>query len=594
MAILCSLVVLSPLADWQQRLLSEHFVQPPWQEQQPQRLAIAQDLPADCLRLAQTIDRLVDQLSLQPLVDSYRPRSDRPYRPDLLLKAVLWFTHQGQHQPAFWFFQAQQNRVVQWLLRGLRPARARWYAFRDRLVPFIDELNQQLLLLAHQRDLLHVTVPILDGTLLAANSSRHKLLNQKTLQRRLQLLEQAGAADEADQADPPPATAPIGPLLALPQHEPTGPLPALPQHDLTAAAAAAPPAAASLVPVVADELTPEPAPSTPAATSSTAQPQQPADSPLCSSWMAQTASGRQRQQKHYHKVAEELQQRLEQNSRRRKEDRKPVEQVRISVGDPEATLGLDKAKVYRPLYNVQIASDLDSDFCLAYGVYRGVYDGATLLPMVQRLRSFVPWADIRQLLTDAGFVNGPNLRQLADGGIELLAPWQENDYSSGKKRKQIPKSQFCWDEASDSYVCPQGHSLQYVRSQTKRTAQGEYKQKQYRCAAQACQNCPLQADCTSKPDKGRMVVRNEFEEEIQQLQQRMQTEEAKQLYKKRKEQIERRFADCKQHRHLRCLSKRGQAGAQLQVGLVCLAHNIVLFDKLDQATSVATPDDVKT
>ena len=40
--------------------------------------------------------------------------------------------------------------------------------------------------------------------------------------------------------------------------------------------------------------------------------------------------------------------------------------VRISVTDPEAALGKDKFKVFRPLYNVQYVRDLDSYFW--YGV----------------------------------------------------------------------------------------------------------------------------------------------------------------------------------------------------------------------------------
>ncbi len=58
-----------------------------------------------------------------------------------------------------------------------------------------------------------------------------------------------------------------------------------------------------------------------------------------------------------------------------------------------------------------------------------------------------------------------------------------------------------------------------------------------------------------------------------------QQEEARELSKKQKEQAERGFADVKGHRDLRRLSGRGGALAQTQLGLVCLAHNVVLFAK---------------
>jgi hypothetical protein len=305
--------------------------------------------------------------------------------------------------------------------------------------------------------------------------------------------------------------------------------------------------------------------------------------------MAQTAGGRRRQQKRYRKVQAELAGRLQHNARRRKEDRKPPEQVRLSPGDPQACLGLDKERVYRPLYNAQVACDLDSDFCLAYGAFDRVPDAATLLPMVERLEYFLPGVDLRWLLTDAGYVSGANWCQLEQKERALLAPWQENDWTKEKEgEKQIPKSAFEWDEAQQCYRCPQGHERVYVRTQTRRRGDNEEKQQVYRCAAEQCRGCPLRGRCT-RSAAGRMVVRGEHEEAVQRHKERMQTDEAKALYRKRKEQIERRFADSKEHRGRRKLSMRGTAGAQLQLGLTALANNLVVFDKLSNADDHATP-----
>src|SRR5262249_29692742 len=116
----------------------------------------------------------------------------------------------------------------------------------------------------------------------------------------------------------------------------------------------------------------------------------------------------------------------------------------------------------------------------------------------------------------------------------------------------------------------------------------------YRCPAEHCLSCPRQAECTSKPAGGRMVVRNEYEDEVQRHKQRMQEEEVKELYRKRKEQIERRIADSRQHRHLDRLSMRGKDGAHVQLGLIVLANNLVTFDKLDRADQDANPSPTTT
>jgi len=53
----------------------------------------------------------------------------------------------------------------------------------------------------------------------------------------------------------------------------------------------------------------------------------------------------------------------------------------------------------------------------------------------------------------------------------------------------------------------------------------------------------------------------------------MQTPEAKQLYQRRGQTVELRFADSKEHRNLRRLSGRGLQRARIEVGLLVLSHN---------------------
>ena len=48
------------------------------------------------------------------------------------------------------------------------------------------------------------------------------------------------------------------------------------------------------------------------------------------------------------------------NARRTSSKRKKPEKVVVSLSEPEAALGRDKLKVFRPLYNLQLMRDLDS------------------------------------------------------------------------------------------------------------------------------------------------------------------------------------------------------------------------------------------
>jgi hypothetical protein len=593
MASVCSLRVVDQMPGWRQRLLSEAFIQPPWHDRHPARLAIEVDLPPSLLRLARIIDRFVDRLSLAELVASFKGKGSAAHRPDLMLKAVLFFLHYRRlHSPAAWFLECFDSRVAAWLLRGLRPCRARWYAFRQRCSALIDALNRQLLRLAMAEDLLDVDVAIFDGTFLAANSSRHVLLNHDNLRRRIEQLQLAMAADQdatkaakpqgQGDAGSPPAQAPAGAtgLAAGP-----GPLePTLRVADVTDQPVVAGALDQTACAAVAQAKGPVPS-AEQATAASAAMALAAAKTP---GWMAKTPRGRKHQHEHYQKAAKELCKRLVHNSKRRKEDRKAQEQVRISLGDPEATLGVDKEKVYRPLYNAQLVSGLKTDFCLGYDVYSSTQDALTFKPMLDRVEYFTG-KKVNRAMVDAGYTTGANLRQAEKERVELIAPYQENDYSKKKAakkgKKQIGKSEFKWDKDKQTYICPQGKELKYLRTQTKQRGEIQEKHQQYRCPGEYCQACDRHKECTKNAKAGRMVVRGEYEEEVLRHQARMSSEAAKTLYRKRKEQIERRIADSKEHRGLRKLSRRGQDGARTQLGLTVLAGNIAVYDKLQQRAS---------
>src|SRR5262249_55734513 len=68
----------------------------------------------------------------------------------------------------------------------------------------LDALNAQPLAQAQQAGLTPATRGAQDGTLVAANASRHRLLNEATLDQRVQQLDQALAADAAQHEPPAP------------------------------------------------------------------------------------------------------------------------------------------------------------------------------------------------------------------------------------------------------------------------------------------------------------------------------------------------------------------------------------------------------
>jgi transposase len=183
----------------------------PWHLDHPARLELDRLLPRD--DLARQIDAACERLDLTALYQRYGSTGSNPWPPELLLRAALYETQRGRPCPAQWHRDATESGPVRWLLRGGVPARSVWYAFRDRLGPVLDELGRQVLALAQQGGLTPATRSALDGTLAAANASRHRLLNEAALSQRVAQLAAATAADAQGQA---PAARP-GWMAATPQ-----------------------------------------------------------------------------------------------------------------------------------------------------------------------------------------------------------------------------------------------------------------------------------------------------------------------------------------------------------------------------------------
>ena len=171
-----------------------HFASAPWNSLSPEWLALDRSLPAD--HLARLIARAVGLLDLSELFASYRGVGSLPLSPDLLLKIALYEMHDGELRPSRWARHCCECIPLQWLAFGLQPSRSSLYAFRDRVSPLLDTFNAHILTLAQANNPLSgATRTALDGTLVAAQGSRHKLLTPKSLDKRLPLLQAAIAQD---------------------------------------------------------------------------------------------------------------------------------------------------------------------------------------------------------------------------------------------------------------------------------------------------------------------------------------------------------------------------------------------------------------
>jgi transposase len=476
---------------------------------------------------------------------SYAGRGSKPHRPDLLLRLVLFEHERGRPQPVQWSKDLHENKAVQWLTLGIRPSLTTPYEFRDRAQPLLEGLNRQVIRAAIAEGHTDGSCGALDGTTVAANATRHRLVNPEAVERRLEALDREIAAAERS-----------GSAAA------EGPGPG---------AVAAPPPAAPPV-----------APPTPDPDSATVTSPGPAAAPPRT---ARTLRGKRRQRENCRRAREVLRAKLAADARRRKDKRKGPRKIRVALGDPAAPFGLDKLKTYRPLYNVQTMSDVQTDLVLAYATTATTADSGLLPPMVERTAAMTG-RPLKEALVDSGYPSGEDLAWCESRGVTVYAPWNENAFTEGKRAAkggpaQIPKDRFTFDPEARAYRCPEGKTLRYRERSRQQRADGDYFTIEiYRADPSDCSGCPLKGRCVRGGSGARTVRRGEHEELVEGLKGRMKQPEAKEKYRRRGCTVERRFADAKTHRGLQRFSGRTRERADAQVGLTVLAHNLTTLEKL--------------
>ena len=305
------------------------------------------------------------------------------------------------------------------------------------------------------------------------------------------------------------------------------------------------------------------------------------------SWMARTPPGRLKQAERFHRGREIVEKRIEENARKPKDKRLKEERVQVSLSEPEAPLGRDKEKVFCPLYTGQFIVEPLSLLVICWQVFAQATDTGTLATMIDRTQQMVK-GKLKKIIADSAYATLLDLVACLARGIDLVAPVQENSFTSQKRVKggksQISRDQFAWLEGERTYICPQGHRLDYRGKERKRRRDDQHViEHRYHCSPQYCQGCPLAAQCVRNASKGRTVKRLEGQELLDAQREKMKQAEAKAEYRQRGPVIERAFADAKGHRNLRRLHGHGLARAKAEVGLAVLAQNTLTLHRLREA-----------
>jgi len=191
-----------------------------------------------------------------------------------------------------------------------------------------------------------------------------------------------------------------------------------------------------------------------------------------------------------------------------------------------------------------------------------IHDSIPYLERLDRQRQRFD-LDVRAVGLDAGYATAGIAKGLDDRGILGVTGYRRPTHRAG----YLYKRDYVYDREKNVYRCPQGQELGYVT--TDRTGYRHYKSDPAKC-----RNCPLLASCTSSANKTKIVTRHVWQDVREKVDGYRLTSWGKLIYRRRKETVERSFADAKQLHGHRYARFRGLIAVRCQCLLAAAAQNI--------------------
>lgn len=265
--------------------------------------------------------------------------------------------------------------------------------------------------------------------------------------------------------------------------------------------------------------------------------------PLGEGVSARVAGARQRAQR---ERAERLEQAMEEMQRLRAcKPRAAQQEPRVSVSEPEARTMKWPQTGFGPSYNVQVSADAEHKIILSIDVVKDGNDRHQLLPAVDRIEQQLGRKP-EQMVADGDFTTRANIEAMQRRGV---------DYVGSLRKDDGPDQAFVYDQQQNCYHCPQNVLLRPDGSQTS----SGITYRRFRAKPEDCQNCAQKLACCGNSASRNLLIPPPSPA-LDAFRAKMQTEEAKAIYRRRGPVVEfcNLWIKCKlnlQRFHLRGLLK---------------------------------------
>jgi hypothetical protein len=242
-----------------------------------------------------------------------------------------------------------------------------------------------------------------------------------------------------------------------------------------------------------------------------------------------------------------------------KEPSAEVKETKVSTTDPDSGYMVREGKpegfFYLDHRSVDSRHSIITDTFVTAG---NVHDSIPYLSRLDRQRERFGF-EVAAVGLDAGYFTAGICKGLEERAIYGAIAYRRPNHIKGYLRK----SDYRYDTTADCYQCPQGYILRY-----RTTDRHGYRH--YASDPTYCRNCPLLSRCTKSANFTKVVTRHIWQDHKDKVNGHRYTEQGKKIYQRRKETVERSFADSKQLHGHRYARLRG-IGKVFEQCLLCAA-----------------------
>ena len=274
-------------------------------------------------------------------------------------------------------------------------------------------------------------------------------------------------------------------------------------------------------------------------------------------------------QKVVHQRKEWLEQEI--NEERKKQNKKEfefkeeIEEKKVKVSKTDSESGYyhrdnkEKGFMYLDHRTVDSKCNIIVDCHITKG---NVHDSQPYIERMEYIKNKFKF-NIKEVGVDSGYDTLEIKKYFEDNNIFGVIAYRR--YQQGDTT--IRKYEFKFNKEEDYYICPKtGVILPY----TGRIDRNGYK---YYSSKKNCEGCPHIKECCEK--QGYRIIRRLICEELnEKSRERRLSDRGKEMYKLRKEKIERSFADSKNNHAYRYAMYRGIEKNQNYTWLICAAQNM--------------------